>query len=65
MFFFSLWAVSPFGSGVGLARPPLVVGAAPFLLMVGLRTSEASLRALSYRWVSWWSSLRPSVFGCP
>ena len=30
---------SPYGSGVGLVRPPLVVGAAPFLLMVGLRTS--------------------------
>ena len=29
----------PYGSGVGWARPPLVVGAAPFLLMVGLRTS--------------------------
>ena len=29
---------SPYGSGVGLAHPPLVVGAAPFLLMVGLRT---------------------------
>ena len=27
--------------------------------------SEASLRALSYRWVSWWSSRRPRVFGCP
>ena len=30
---------SPYGSGVGWACPPLVVGAAPFLLMVGLRTS--------------------------
>ena len=30
---------SPYGSAVGWARPPLVVGAAPFLLMVGLRTS--------------------------
>ena len=30
---------SPCGSGVGLAHPPVVVGAAPFLLMVGLRTS--------------------------
>ena len=27
--------------------------------------SESSLRALSYRCVSWWSSLRPRVFGCP
>ena len=30
---------SPYGSGVDLVRPPVVVGAAPFLLMVGLRTS--------------------------
>ena len=30
---------SPYGSGVGLARPPVVVDAVPFLLMVGLRTS--------------------------
>ena len=28
-----------YGSGVGGAHPPLVVGAAAFLLMVGLRTS--------------------------
>ena len=27
--------------------------------------SEASLRTLSYRCVSWWSSLRPRVFGYP
>ena len=27
--------------------------------------SEASLCALSYRCVSWWSSLRPRVFGYP
>ena len=49
VFSLSLWAVSacyPCPSGcshhmghVGWARPPLVVGAAPFLLMVGLRTS--------------------------
>ena len=30
---------SPYGSAVGWARPPLDVGAAPFLLLVGLRTS--------------------------
>ena len=30
---------SPYGSGVGLARLPVVVGTASFLLMVGLRTS--------------------------
>ena len=38
-----------------------------FYLWLGFEPlSEASLRALSYyRCVSWWSSLRPSVFGCP
>ena len=37
-----------------------------FSLWLGFEPlSEASLHALSYMWVSWWSSLRPRVFGCP
>ena len=38
----------------------------PFSLWLGFEPlSEASLHALSYRCVSWWSSLRPRIFGCP
>ena len=38
----------------------------PFSLWLGFEPlSEASLHALSCRWFSWWSSLRPRVFGCP
>ena len=44
---------SPYGSGVGWARLPLVVGAAPFSPYRGFEPlSEASLHALSYRCVS-------------
>ena len=51
---------------VGFARPTVVVGAAPFLLMDGLRTSVRLLFApCPYRSVSWWSSLRTRVCGYP
>ena len=37
-----------------------------FSLWLGFEPlSEAALHALSSRCVSWWSSLRPRVFGCP
>ena len=59
----------PFGmkSPYGLGAPAASRGCCTlFSLWLGFESlSEASLRALSYRCVSWWSSLRPRVFGCP
>ena len=77
VFSLSLWAVSScchYPSGCSHLTGQVLVWRPrrwswvlrPFSLWLGFEPlSEASLRALSYRWVSWWSSLRPRVFGCP
>ena len=77
VFSLSFWAVSSCchcPSGCGHHMGQVLVWRArrwswvlrPFSLWLGFEPlSEASLRALSYWWVSWWSSLRPRAFGFP